>query len=226
MTAQNNLSNLIGAAVAAKMTPEFVEKEINTRVEKLIVESIDRALRSYSDAGKLIEKAIEDALRINNLDIPSYGETVKAMVKAQIEARVSEVVSGRLAADMDELLGLAPKEVKLSEIADFMRERHVDDGKYGDVITVIVDENDYGSTWVYLDDDEHREHRDRYRCKHRFLINKDGVISGAYLGEHQIREKGWIGRAYGIDQRIRAYVACNTKIILDTDYVVTSVGDY
>jgi len=39
-------------------------------------------------------------------------------------ARLSEVIAGRLAADMDELLRLAPKEVKLSEIAAWMREMH------------------------------------------------------------------------------------------------------
>lgn len=118
------LTNLISSAVAAKMTPDFIEKEVNSRVDKLIVESVDRALRGYSDTAKLIEKAVQDALRVDHLDLPSYGAIVTQMLKTQIEARVAPLIAGRLAADMDELLGLAPKEVKLSEIADQMREQH------------------------------------------------------------------------------------------------------
>jgi hypothetical protein len=219
-----DLSNIISAAVAARMTPGFIEKEVNTRVDKLIVESIDRALRSYSDTGKLIEKAVEDALKVNSLDLPSYGTIVTAMLKTQVEACVAPLVAGRLATDMEELLSLAPKEVKLSEIADFMRKAHEGDA-YGPVITVIAHPNDYGSTWLYLDEDEHREERDRHRCKHSILVSADGTISSARTSDREVGE-GWIGRAYGLEQKLRAYVACGTKIILDEDAVVTSVGDY
>ncbi|QSR18453.1 hypothetical protein [Novosphingobium sp. KA1] len=220
----DTLTNLISAAVTAKMTPDFIEKEVNSRVEKLIVESVDRALRSYSDTGKLIEKAVEDALRVDHLDLPSYGAIVTQMLKTQIEARVATLVAGRLAADMDELLGLAPKEVKLSEIADLMREHHEGEG-YGPVITVIVEHNEYGSAWLYLDEEAHHERRDKYKCKHSILVGRDGVISSARTADRDV-SKGWIGRAHGLEQKLRAYVACGTKIILDEDDVVTSVGDY
>lgn len=219
-----DLANLISAAVVAKMTPEFIEKEVNTRVEKLIVESVDRALRSYSETGKLIEKSVEEALKVNKLDLPSYGEIVTQMLKAQIEERVAPLVAGRLAEDMDELLKLAPKEIKLSEIADMMRERHGGEA-YGPVITVIVEENDYGSTWIYLDEDNHFENHKKYQCKHHILLSKDGTISSARCSERDAK-KGWIGMVYGIEQRLRAYVACGTRLIVDEDNVVTSVGDY
>ncbi|WP_164521359.1 hypothetical protein [Sphingomonas sp. ABOLF] len=206
------------------MTPEFIEKEVNSRVEKLIIESVDRALRSYSDTGKMIEKAVEEALKVERLDLPSYGAIVTQMLRAQIEARVAPLVAGQLAADMDELLGLAPKEVKLSEIADQMREEHEGKG-YGPVITVIVEHKDYGSTWLYLDEEAHHERRDKYLCKHSVLISKDGKISSARTSDRDVG-KGWIGRAHGLEQKLRAYVACGTTIILDEDAVITSVGDY
>jgi hypothetical protein len=220
-----DLSGLISSAVAAKMTPDFIEKEVNTRVEKLIVESIDRALRTYSETGKLIEKAVEDALRVDRLDLPAYGNLVAGMVKAQIEAKVAPLIAGRLAEDLDELLKLAPKEVKLSEIAAEMCKRHEGEG-YGDVITVIVEHNDYGSTWVYLDQEEVHEAGDKHRCDFRLLIGSDGKISSATLREHDIKSSRHFGSSYGLEQRIRAYFACGTTIILDEDAVVTSVGDY
>jgi hypothetical protein len=220
-----DLSSLIGAAVAEKMTPEFIEKEVNVRVEKLIVESVDRALRSYSDTGKLIEKAVEDALKVDRIDLPSYGVTVAAILKTQIEAKVSDLVAGRLAADMDELLSLAPAEIKLSQIANEMRKRHESEG-WGEVITVIVEHNEYRSAWVYLDEENAHPERDKYRCDYRLLIGEDGKISSATLKERDIKSATHVGRAYGLDQKIRAYYACGTRIILDEDAVATSVGDY
>ena len=218
-----SLGSLISAAVAAKLTPEFIEKEVNTRLEKLVIESVDRALRSFSDTGKLIEKAVEEALRVDRIDLPSYGITVAAMVKAQIEATVSDLVAGRLAQDMDELLNLAPKEIKLSKIAEDMIASR--DG-YGPAITVIVDQNEYGSSWVYLDEGQHRAAREKNRCEYRLLIGKDGKIATAYINDSDIKSTKVIGRAYGLAQKIRAYYACGTTIILDEDAVVTSVGDY
>ena len=220
------LSNLISDAVAAKMTPEFIEKEVATRVDKLIVESVDRALRSYSETGKLIEKAVEDALRVDRLDLPSYGSTVLQILKAQIEATVAPLVAGRLSADMEELLSLAPKEVKLSVIADEMRKEHEGGDSYGEVITVEVKQSDYGSTWVYLDEEKHHERRAEYEASHRLLIGKDGTISGGWLDNRPMKDGTHVGRSYGLSQRIRAYVACGTRIIIDEDAVCTSVGDY
>jgi hypothetical protein len=219
------LSNLISDAVARRMTPDFIEKEVETRVDKLIVESIDRALRSYSDTGNLIEQSVAASLAVSSIDLPSYGSTVAAMVRAQVEVRVAEVVRGRLAEDVTELLSLAPATVKLSEIADGMRKRHEGEN-YGPVITVIVEPNDYGSTWVYLDENEVRDRRDKYRCDYRMLISDAGKIASATLLEADVNSTTTLGRTYGLGQLIRAYYACGTVIEIDEDAVVTSVGDY
>jgi hypothetical protein len=223
MAEASNLSGLISAAVAEKMTPEFIEKEVNSRVEKLIVESVGNALQRWSDTGKLIEKAIADCLRVDRLDLPSYGNVVAAMVKTQIEATVAPLIAGQLAADMDELLKLAPMEVKLSEIADEMRKQHED--KYGEVITVILEHHEYGSTSVYLDEDEVRGRNERFRCDYNLHIDKDGRILSARINEQDIKSSQYLGRSYGLAQKIRAYFACGTTIILDESDVVTSVGD-
>ncbi|WP_242183308.1 hypothetical protein [Sphingomonas sp. CARO-RG-8B-R24-01] len=220
-----DLTSLISSAVSAKMTPEFVEKEVNTRVEKLIVESIDRALRSYSDTGKLIEKAIDDALRVERLDLPSYGNVVAGILKAQIEAKVAPLVAGQLAADMDELLNLAPKEIKLSEIAADMCKRHEGDG-YGEVITVIVEHSDYGTATVYLDEEQVLAEHDRRRSEVQLHIGKDGKLLSATMRGRDLKTTDYVGRSYGLNQKIRAYFACGTTITLDEAAVSTSVGDY
>ena len=220
-----DLGKIVSEAVAARMTPEFVEQEVNARVDKLIAEAVDRALRSYSDTGQLIQKAVEDALRVDAIDLPNYGHIVCGILKTQIESRVAPLVSGQLTKDMEELLSLAPKEVRLSELAELMLRRHEGEG-YGEVITVIVGENRYSSTWVYLDEDHHYGAHDKYKCAHSLLVRDDGTISSATLGGRTLTDQNHIGRSYGLEQRIRAMVACGSKLILDEDAVATSIGDF
>lgn len=225
----DNLTSLISAAVTAKMTPEFIEKEVNSRVEKLIVESVDRALRTYSDTGKLIEKAVEDALRVDRLDLPTYGSVVTGMLKKQIDARVSDLVAGRLSQDMDELLSLAPKEIKLSEIADGMRERYKGrhDYAYGPIISVVVNESESTSGYYRIGfDEDEAERRTVHACSYEIAIDRDGKIYSATLEGRNLKDTSRLGRNWGMDQLIRGWYACGTKIIVDEDAVVTCEGDY
>lgn len=225
MSNEQNFTSLISAAVTAKMTPDFIENEVNTRVEKLIVECISNAMRTYSDTGKEIERAVKEALKVDRLDLPSYGSMVTKILKAQIETQCSELVAGRLAADMAELLNLAPKEIKLSKIAKEMIERHGRDGGYGQVITVIVKESDYGYVELYLDEDVVYKDHEKYQCRHHVHIDRDGKIFSATVDSRPLKDTQHIGRSYGLGQMIRAWVACGTKIEIDIEYVETSVGD-
>lgn len=219
-----NLGEAISKAVAAKLTTDFVEKEVDARVGKLVADAVASALNTYSETGKLIEASVKEALKVDRLDLPSYGATVSAMLREQINAKVSGLVAGQLAKDMHELLGLAPTEVKLSEIAKDMIERH--DGEYGELITVIVERNDYGTCWVYLDDEEVRRVDEKYRCPHRLGVGKDGKIFSATIAGHDTKKAIHIGPTYGFEQKLRAFVACGTKLILDEDYVERGKGDY
>lgn len=217
--------DMISNAVAETMTPDFVKTQVATRVEKLITEAIDEALRSYSTIGKQIKEAVEASLKVGKLDLPSYGLMVTAMVEQQVNVHAGALINARLTEDIRELLNIAPAEIKLSSIAEAMVEDGHSDG-YGEVITVIVQHSDYGSTWLYLDEERHHDDRDKYECRHSLLLSKDGTISSATLDKRDIKKTDHIGRGGGLGHKIRAYYAAGTKIILDEDAVVTSVGDY
>lgn len=220
-----NFSSLISAAVTERLQSDFVEQQVLARVDKLIIDAIDSALRSYSDTGKLIQKAVEESLKVNDLDLPAYGHVVSQMLKTQIEAMVSELVAGQLAKDMDELLSLAPKEIKLSQIVvDAIEDRYDFDELYGDVATCIVGDNTHGSTWVYFDPDE--VDQDKYSCKFRMLIRDDGTMANLTINGTDTKQSKALGRFCNTEQKLRAYLACGTKIIIDEYAVVTSVGDY
>lgn len=218
--------DLINKAVAETMTPEFVKKQVATRVEKLVTEAINDALRSYSDIGKQIKEAVQASLKVNDLNLPSYGLLVTGMIEQQVKDHAGALIDARLAEDIRELLSIAPAEIKLSQIAKEMIERHHDRDGYGEVITVIVEHSEYGSTWLYLDEEQHHARRDKYQCRHSLLLNKDGTISSARLDKRDLKDTQHIGRDYGLPDKIRAYYAAGTRIILDEDAVVTSVGDY
>lgn len=218
-------TDLISKAVAEVMTPEFVKNQVATRVQKLVTEAVDDALRSYSDIGKQIKEAVKASLAVNDLNLPSYGLLVTGMIEKQVTDHASALIDARLAEDIRELLNIAPAEIKLSAIAKGMIEGRHDDG-YGEVITVIVERSEYGSVWLYLDEEKHHSSRDKYQCRHSLLLNQDGTISSARLDKRDLKDTQHIGRSYGLPDRIRAYYAAGTKIVLDEDAVVTSVGDY
>ncbi|MBX4159222.1 hypothetical protein K4A07_19050, partial [Lactiplantibacillus plantarum] len=104
-----------------------------------------------------------------------------------VKDHAGALIDARLAEDIRELLNIAPAEIKLSEIAKGMIEGRHDDG-YGEVITVIVERSDYGSTWLYLDEEEHRPDRDKYQCQHSLLLNKDGTISSARIDKRDLKD--------------------------------------
>ncbi|WP_278069866.1 hypothetical protein [Brevundimonas sanguinis] len=218
--------DLINKAVAETMTPDFVKAQVATRVKKLVVEAVDAALRSYSDIGKEIKEAVEASLKVNDLNLPSYGLLVTGMIEKQVKDHAGALIDARLAEDIRDLLNIAPAEIKLSEIAKEMIDgQHGGDG-YGEVITVIVEHNEYGSTWLYLDEEQHHSDRDKHQCRHSLLLSKDGTISAARIDKRDLKDTQHIGRNWGLGDKIRAYYAAGTRIILDEDAVVTSVGDY
>ncbi|SFV31455.1 hypothetical protein SAMN05216456_1346 [Devosia crocina] len=225
MTDNLNLGDAISKAVAAKLDAAFVEKEVEARVARLVTDAVDSALRSYSKTGKLIQEKVEEALEVPGLDLPSYGQVVATMLKAQIEARVAELVAGRLAEDVDALLKLAPKTIKLSKIAEEMLKEH-DNEAWGDLITVIVERSDYGGTWISLDEQTHYEDRQKYETRHRLLVSSNGTISALTVDKRDIKNTQHYGPIYGLAQRLRAYYAAQTIIEIDEDNVVIGRGDY
>lgn len=208
------LNQTILDAFAQAVTPELIKERVAKHVDDLVKDALRDALSSYGETGKAIKAAVVDALKVNRLDLPSYGETVTKMLRAAIEAQVSEVIAGKLAEDMNDLLSLAPKTIKLSQIVKEM----LDDNDIDFEVYCKVEHTDYSSTWVFL----HPSPCDRkYEADAQILIREDGTIASATLGGKDMKAIKSFGRTWGIEQKVRAYYACGTIIELDEDYVVT-----
>jgi hypothetical protein len=223
-----DLQTLFATAMEEAPAPEKVKPLIQAQVEKLIEETIKTSMRSWGEVGKSIEVAVQEAMKVQNLSLPSYGSMVSAMVAQQIEERASELVAGRLKKDIEELLNLTPKKIRLSEIAAEMLEGNSCDYQYTPLITVIAEE--WGGGWcVYLDENEHFDEGEKYRSSVRIIVNKDGfIVSGTtsdYKGTNDLKRSKDFGRCYMLDQKVRSWYACQTQIEIDIDDCILEKGD-
>jgi hypothetical protein len=128
------------------------------------------------------------------------------------------LIKGKLAEDVESLLSLAPKTIKLSQIVNDMLD---DDGSIDEVFFKL-EQTEYGSHWLYLDP---TSVRDRHAAVVRLLINKEGKISAGWLTQKDLKTDKSFGNFYGLEQKIRAYYACGTIIELDEENVITSRYD-
>jgi hypothetical protein len=227
MTTTPTLDQLVRDAVTNTVTPDYIDAQVKSHVDKLVSEALKEALSSYSPTGKAIKAAIATALEVNNLDLPSYGHAVTRIVSDLVEKNVAEVVQGRLKADMEKLLGLAPKRIKLSEIVRGMLEDSEDVSE----VHCRVEWSQYGSAWLNL----HPSRLDHnQRAEVRVLISlpkkaddyargetPEGPICSGWVEEGDIKKGRSLG-AHGLCKRILAMYACGTVIDLDEDEVRTS----
>lgn len=225
-----DLAKIITDSVSAIASPEIIREKVDKAVDKLVTAIITDELRSYGEISKTIKEALKESLQVTDLNLPSYSTMITQMLRTQIEAQVSPLIAGALAKDMEDILSLAPKTVKLSEIVEDMMENYLayEDGTYGDIVTCIVEVSNYGSTWIYLDDTKHYSRSNKYQCDCRILLSKDGTISSASFrniditGKRRSPDGGFaVGSVYGLAQKIQAYHACGTVIEVDEDNVST-----
>jgi hypothetical protein len=244
-------AGLVQAALNAAVTPEKIDAKVTQHVEKAVDEAIAEAMRSWSDTGKTVRAALVDALRVNGLNLPSYGHAVAAIVERQIQARVSEVVSAKLAKDMEDLLTLAPKRVKLSELVAELLGGEDEDPCHCDGpprVYCTVEWSEYASVRIYLS----KEKPDRpYNSDIEIMISLPkkagdyprgevpegpiflGKVKGSDLkkdvrfgyGTNAAKQGVEFGRWFGFEQKILAMYACGTVIEVDEGAVVTERGD-
>jgi hypothetical protein len=235
-------------ALTAACDPARVQEIVAKKITETVDRAIEDATRSYSPFGQALEGKLKDALSIQNLNLPSYNTIICSMVQKAVEANVSELIAGRLKTDLDAMLAVAPKTIKLSEIVTSMRSEH-EGNDYGPVVTCHVDQDGgdddfWGRNWtIWLDDREHYDWASRkdasVRIAVRHGIRKNmaeaghpehvGTISAVYENGGVLADikKGFTSRKnYGLANTLLGYYAAETVIVVDEDDVVTSVGDY
>lgn len=206
---------------------ENIQALIAKKVGVLIEESIGNAFRSYHNVGKQIEKAIEDSLQINDaLDLPRYGVMVLAVLRQKLDERVHALISDRLEKEMDEILSIAPKELKFSALVEAIVKHASEDmrERYGTSITCIVEHNEkYDWHEVWLDCEDGTDKRD---CEIRFTVGKDGDILSCSLDNKNPKTTVRMGGMWGYQKMLFGAYCCGSKIIMDDTDPSTGIGDF
>ena len=217
MDAPKTLNQLVIDAVAVTVTPEMIQEKVQKHVDDIVKDALREALSVYGETGKQIKVAITKALQIHDLDLPEYGLMVSQMVQASVAQYTNQLVAEKLAEDMRDMLSLAPKTIKLSEIVASMFE----DNEELQEVFCELKEASYGeSRWLHLSP-ERLSSRDSGRADIRVLIDKNGKVAAGWLGEKDLKTTKSFGNFYGLEQKFRVYYACGTVIELDEDNVTT-----
>lgn len=244
-----SFSNLITDALNAAVTPERIALLVSEHVDRLVKEGIEDAMNSWSKTGKEVKAKVAESLQVQGLNLPSYGHVVSQLIERQLQARVAEVIAAKLASDIESLLSLAPKRVKLSELIATLLEE-VDDDCSCSIPRVFckVDVNEYGSVYLSISREEPARHKDpdvrvmihlpkKYDEYKGSEIPEGtimlGKVSGSDLrkdirfgyGTERPNQATEFGRWFGFEQKILAMYACGTIIVLDEDAVVCSKED-
>lgn len=230
------LDTLVHEAVINTVTPDYIQGKVQQQVDRLVDEAIRDSLRSYSDTGKAIKEAVAESLRLKtSLDLPDFASVVTDILERQVKARVAEVVQAKLTQDMEDLLSLAPKRVKLSElVAELLGD---DEERYSVFCKVKWDVRFVD---VYLDEDKQNRDRD---TNIQFTIHlpkraddyengetPEGPISFGTVKGRDLKkttsfgfskEQVEFGRLYQLEQKVLAMYACGTIIEIDEDDVIT-----
>lgn len=231
-------ANLIQDAVQAALDPEKIAKLTQEHVDRLVADAVRKTFDSWSGTGKVISEVVQASLQVKSLDLPSYGHVVSEIVRRAVEARVAEVVAAKLAKDLDDLLHLAPKRMKLSDLVAELLGPEGEEQQASDVICKI----DWSSEgWARIElSAKNVDYHDVNVEFHVMLAKKKytheetpegpisfGHVSGMDLKKHHAfgygagRSTFSLGRLYGFEQRILALYACATILELDEDAVVT-----
>lgn len=224
LTPPANLQDFILAEVHRQTSEEALRTRVQESIDKTIQEVVRRAMDTYGHVGKQISKAVEDALSIDgSLDIPSYSHMMMSLLRTKLDEHVSMFMADKLSADMEEILSIAPKEVRLSGIVEKLREQAKDDsdGEYGR-FTFIAEESSGGYFHFYLD----RQEEDRkYNCETQFMTDKEGKIRSLSFGQRDVKSVTRFGPYYGYQKMIFLAYASGSKLILDVWHPSTKFGD-
>jgi len=235
-------AGLIQEALNKAVTPEVVRTKVEEHVDKLVGDAITAGLSSWSSTGSTLKEAVTESLRVGDrLNIPSYGHVVSQILERQIQATVSDVIAAKLHGDMEGLLTLAPKRVKLSELVEGLLGHAEEDSGEVSEVHCDIHWNEYDSAWLSLSKEVPQRHQ---QADIRLLVSlekkedgkdREGKISLGSVGGSDLKKdtrfgygtdyatsKARFGSWFGFEQKVLSMYAVGTVIELDEDAVVTS----
>lgn len=214
--------------IAAEVVRLASEDALRVRIGEHIAKTVDEAIRNafhYGDANKQITKAVQEALAIEGrINLPSFGNTVMALLRQKLDETVNTHVAKCLDEEMSEILSLAPKEVKLSGVVKAMIADLDQHDRYGTYVTCIVEKSDVvaGYYSIYLDEEPDVA---KYSCDTRIQVDSEGRIYALTMDRKDVKKTLHLG-GYGWRKPIFTAYCCRAPFIVDEEFVSTGIGDF
>lgn len=218
------LQDFVLAEVHRQTSETAIREKISGHIDKAVEDAIKSAF-SYGDTRKKIESVVQGALAIEGgLDVPSYSTMVLALLRQKLDDVVADHVAKRLDEEMTEILALAPKEVKLSQVVEQMIDGLEMADRHGSYVTCIVEPSEYSEDvfHVYLDEDQDKR---KFDCAVRLFVAA-GKLSSLTVDGKDAKTSVRMGPMWAWQKMIFSAYCGASKFIVDEDHVSTNVGDF
>lgn len=147
------LSEVVSAKINEMIETGKVEEMIADKLEETIKESVNSAMRSYSDFGKAITDKISESIQTAGRDIkiPSYNRFIADVVTEKFTQVLEENAASHLAEVIEESIPAIKKEAKASDLISYIQERWSDEARENDRDTLEIEsEENSDGTALYV----------------------------------------------------------------------------
>ncbi len=132
---QIDLVELVRTAVSHALEPTRISNLVNEAitgvVDKTLKDVLQSELRTYSDFGKQLEKAVKSSLKLDPIQIPSYNHALTEFVRKTLEETSQSLIQQQVASRLKEMMECAPSSIKLSELVEAYRKEREEEIEAG-----------------------------------------------------------------------------------------------
>lgn len=221
-----NLNDFIVAEVHKQTSEPAIQALVEKKIAETVADAVKRSMESYGDVGKQIHKVVSTALDIGDrLDVPSYGNMVMAVLRKQMDEVLQPLVTEKLAKEMNDILGLAPKELKLTDVVKAMMSEIEVSDRYGTYATCLVEESENVSGYLRIAIDPEEKKR-QYECALQLGVTTTGEIYSLSIDKKDAKTTVRMGYLPTYQKMVFAAYCCGSKFIVDNPEPDTGVGDF
>jgi hypothetical protein len=217
-----DLNKMVNDSLAKIQAEGFVEQVVEEQLKKTIKSIVNNVLREYGDFGKNLKEQVESQLNINldKLDIASYNTMVLNVVKEKLDAAMHLQGVEKIKADMDEMLGTAKAEYKLSELIQELKDDALewDDDLRGKDMSFHIDSDRRTLTFISFDKEPDKG---KYDCKYRIAVDEEGKLTSVKIGGREFKNNVIMGGLYGTEATLFKMYTQGSKLIINEDEVDT-----
>ncbi|MER9436725.1 hypothetical protein NKJ04_17680 [Mesorhizobium sp. M0618] len=221
-----NLNDFIVAEVHKQTSEPAIQALVEKKIAETVADAVKRSMESYGDVGKQIHKVVANALDIGErLDVPAYGNMVMAVLRSKMDEVLQPLVTEKLAQEMNDILCLAPKKLKLTDVVKAMMSGIEVADRYGTYATCLIEESEYATDYMHIALDP-EENVQKYECALQMGVTSTGEIYSLSIDRKDAKTTVRMGYLPDYQKMVFAAYCCGSKFVIDNNEPDTGIGDF